>query len=319
MTRGTRDIDLVIDAVKKRFPESSVHQIEKKLPTDDDGIWDFWMTGAGRDSIHVENSFGKCPFYIETMRNDELRVTHSVDETIGLISDHFQTASNENVPLAVCLVSGGLDSCVTTAIAKRENRMLALLHISYGQRTAARERKAFNQIASFYNASRVLDVSIEHLAKIGGSSLTDQKIAVAEADLESKEIPSSYVPFRNANMLSIAVSWAEVIEASAIYIGAVAEDSSGYPDCRPEFYEAFQQTINTGTKPYTHIEIRTPIIHLSKAEIVKKGIELKAPLQLTWSCYRSEDLACGTCDSCALRLRGFAEAGVKDPIRYKED
>ena len=161
-----------------------------------------------------------------------------------------------------------------------------------------------------------MDVSIEYLAKIGGSSLTDENIAVTEADLESKEVPTSYVPFRNANMLSIATSWAEVIGANAIYIGAVAEDSSGYPDCRPEFYDAFQHTINTGTKPDTHIQIRTPIIELSKAEIVKKGIELNAPLHLTWSCYRSSTQACGTCDSCALRLRGFAQAGIKDTITY---
>jgi 7-cyano-7-deazaguanine synthase len=140
---------------------------------------------------------------------------------------------------------------------------------------------------------------------------------VTEADLESTEIPTSYVPFRNANMLAIATSWAEVIGATSIYIGAVAEDSSGYPDCRPQFYEAFQQTINAGTKPSTHIQIRTPIIDLTKAEIVKKGIELKAPLELTWSCYKSEDLACGSCDSCALRLRGFEQAGVEDPIPYR--
>jgi 7-cyano-7-deazaguanine synthase len=154
------------------------------------------------------------------------------------------------------------------------------------------------------------------LAKIGGSSLTDKNIEVSEADLESKEIPTSYVPFRNANMLSIAVSWAEVIGANSIYIGAIAEDSSGYPDCRPEFYQAFQKTIDAGTKPETHIEVRTPIIYLTKAEIVKKGIELNAPLHLSWSCYSSEDLACGTCDSCALRLRGFEQAGAKDPIAY---
>lgn len=209
-----------------------------------------------------------------------------------------------------------MDSCVTAAIAAVEAYELAFLHISYGQRTEARERKAFNDIADFYVVKDRLDVSIEHLAKIGGSSLTDEKIAVTEADLDSKEIPTSYVPFRNANMLAIAVSWAEVIGANRIYIGAVAEDSSGYPDCRPEFYEAFQKTIDTGTKPDTHIEIRTPIIHLSKAEIVKKGVELNAPLHLTWSCYRSEDLACGTCDSCALRLRGFNQAGIADPIPY---
>lgn len=218
---------------------------------------------------------------------------------------------------AIVLVSGGLDSCVTTAIAREENAELALLHISYGQRTEARERKAFSDIADFCNVEKRLDVSMEYLAKIGGSSLTDDTIAVSKANLESRDIPSSYVPFRNANMLSIAVSWAEVIGASAIYVGAVAEDSSGYPDCRPEFYEAFQQTINTGTKPDTQIEIRTPIIYLTKAEIVRKGIELDAPLHLSWSCYCSEDFACGACDSCALRLRGFEQAGVIDPISYQ--
>jgi 7-cyano-7-deazaguanine synthase len=217
---------------------------------------------------------------------------------------------------AIVLVSGGMDSCVTAAIANVENDELACLHISYGQRTESRERKAFNDIADFYRVEKRLDISIEHLAKIGGSSLTDKKIEVTEADLDNKEIPTSYVPFRNANMLSIAVSWAEVISANAIYIGAVAEDSSGYPDCRPEFYEAFQKTIDAGTKPDTDIELRTPIIHLSKAEIVKKGIELNAPLHLTWSCYRSNDLACGACDSCALRLRGFELAGLRDPIPY---
>ncbi len=218
---------------------------------------------------------------------------------------------------SVCLVSGGMDSCVMAAIARKESGDLAFLHISYGQRTEKRERKAFNDIADFYGVSKRLDVSIEYLAKFGGSSLTDPTIEVSEADLQSKETPTSYVPFRNANMLSIATSWAEVLDASAIYIGAVAEDSSGYPDCRPEFYKAFQQAVNIGTKPSTQIEIRTPIIHLSKADIVKKGIELDAPLHLTWSCYRSEDLACGTCDSCALRLRGFVLAGFSDPIKYE--
>ena len=218
---------------------------------------------------------------------------------------------------AICLVSGGMDSCVTAAIAARENAELAFLHISYGQRTEARERRAFDEIADHYGVDRRLDISMEHLAKIGGSSLTDAAIQVSEADLGSKEIPTSYVPFRNANMLSIAVSWAEVLGAGAIYIGAVAEDSSGYPDCRTEFYRAFQAAIDTGTKPTTHIEVRTPIIDLSKAEIVGKGIELNAPLHLTWSCYRAEDVACGTCDSCALRLRGFETAGVHDPIPYR--
>ena len=220
---------------------------------------------------------------------------------------------------AIVLVSGGMDSCVTAAVAASENDSLAFLHISYGQRTEARERKAFNDIADHYRVVKRLNVSIAYLAEIGGSSLTDEKINVSEADLESNNIPTSYVPFRNANMLAIATSWAEVIGANSIYIGAVSEDSSGYPDCRPEFYEAFQKTIDTGTKPETRIEIRTPIIELSKAEIVKKAVELKAPLHLTWSCYRNGDVACGTCDSCALRLRGFERAGIKDLIFYSGD
>jgi 7-cyano-7-deazaguanine synthase len=218
---------------------------------------------------------------------------------------------------AIVLLSGGMDSCVTAAAAREQSESVAALHISYGQRTQERERRAFNDIADFYGFEKRLEVSIEYLAKIGGSSLTDTSIQVADAELDTKEIPTSYVPFRNANMLSIATSWAEVLGADAIYIGAVAEDSSGYPDCRPEFYAAFQETINTGTKPETHISIRVPIIDLSKAEIVKKGIELGAPLHLSWSCYRSEDVACETCDSCALRLRGFAKAGASDPIRYR--
>ena len=219
--------------------------------------------------------------------------------------------------IAVVLVSGGMDSCVTAAIAQGESTDLAFLHISYGQLTEGRERKAFNDIADFFSVEKRLDVSIEYLAKIGGSSLTDRSIKVSQANLESPGIPTSYVPFRNANILAIATSWAEVIGACSIYIGAVAEDSSGYPDCRPEFFEAFQNTINTGTKPETHIQIRTPIINLSKAQIVQRGIELDAPLHLSWSCYRNGDLACGTCDSCALRLRGFERAGLIDPIAYK--
>jgi len=218
--------------------------------------------------------------------------------------------------LAVCLVSGGMDSCVTAAIANEENEALAFAHISYGQRTEARERKAFNDLAAHFNVQKRLTASIEYLKGIGGSSLTDRSIAVAESDLTTNEIPTSYVPFRNSHFLSIATSWAEVIGAKRIYIGAVAEDSSGYPDCRPEFYEAFQKTIDVGTRPETNIEIRTPVINMRKSEIIRRGLELHAPLELTWSCYQSEDVACGCCDSCALRLRAFAEAGVVDPIDY---
>jgi 7-cyano-7-deazaguanine synthase len=208
-----------------------------------------------------------------------------------------------------------MDSCVTTAIAARECD-LALLHVSYGQRTERRELKAFNDIADFYRAERRMTASIAHLAQIGGSSLTDRRIEVSLANLESKEIPTSYIPFRNAHLLSIATSWAEVIGANRIYIGAVAEDNSGYPDCRPEFYEAFGRAIDLGTRPETKIEIVTPVIRLRKSEIVKLGVELGAPLDLSWSCYKREDVACGECDSCALRLRGFREAGLRDPIPY---
>jgi 7-cyano-7-deazaguanine synthase len=208
-----------------------------------------------------------------------------------------------------------MDSCVTAAIAARECQ-LAMLHVSYGQRTERRELKAFNDIADFYKAEHRMTASIAHLAQIGGSSLTDRRIEVSPANLGSKEIPTSYIPFRNAHLLSIATSWAEVIGANRIYIGAVAEDSSGYPDCRPEYYEAFQRAIDLGTKPETKIEIVTPVIQLRKSEIVKLGVELGAPLDLSWSCYQREDVACGECDSCALRLRGFREAGVRDPIPY---
>ncbi len=218
--------------------------------------------------------------------------------------------------LAVCLVSGGMDSCVTAAIANEENDELAFLHVSYGQRTEQRERQAFEAVADHYNVQSRLVISFDHLAQIGGSSLTDNQIPVTEANLTSLAIPSSYVPFRNAHLLATAVSWGEVLKASAIYIGAVAEDSSGYPDCRPEFYAAFQQAIDVGTKPETHLIVRTPVIHLKKSEIVQKGLELGAPLHLTWSCYRESERACGNCDSCALRLRAFREAGIIDPIAY---
>ncbi len=217
--------------------------------------------------------------------------------------------------LAVVLVSGGLDSCVTAAVASAQFD-LAFLHLNYGQRTERRELRAFNDIADFYGVTRRLAVSVDHLRMIGGSSLTDRAIAVEEANLARTGIPTSYVPFRNAHLLSIAVSWGEVLEAEKIFIGAVEEDSSGYPDCRAEFYEAFNRAVELGTRPTTHLQILTPIIHLKKAQIVKRGIELKAPLHLTWSCYQSDELACGECDSCALRLRGFQQAGVEDLIPY---
>jgi 7-cyano-7-deazaguanine synthase len=218
--------------------------------------------------------------------------------------------------LSVCLVSGGMDSCVTAAIAREESDGLAFLHVSYGQRTEARERRAFDELADHFGVAHRLAVSLESLARIGGSSLTDSAIPVAEADLAARSVPTSYVPFRNAHLLAVAASWAEVIGAGRVYIGAVSEDSSGYPDCRPEFYAAFQHAVDAGTKPETKIEIKTPVIHMRKSEIIRRGLELGAPLHLTWSCYRTEDVACGRCDSCALRLRAFGEAGLADPITY---
>ena len=222
----------------------------------------------------------------------------------------------ENKKIAVIAVSGGLDSCVTAAIAN-EKYQLAFAHINYGQRTQERELKAFNEIADYYSVEKRIIIDFTHLAKIGGSSLTDKSMEIHDADLENQEIPNSYVPFRNANILTACVSWAEVIEAEAIYIGAVFEDSSGYPDCRPDFFEAFNSVINLGTKTNTNIRIETPITHMNKNEIIEHGNKLNAPLHLTWSCYKNEDEACGVCDSCALRLRGFQKAGMEDPIPYK--
>lgn len=222
-------------------------------------------------------------------------------------------------PRAVVLVSGGMDSCVTAAMA-RETHKLAFLHASYGQRTERRERQAFEAIADFYRVTDRLVVRLDHLGQIGGSALTDAKIAVplgsADAPVDDTKIPVTYVPFRNAHFLSVAVSWAEVIGAEAIFIGAVAQDSSGYPDCRPEYYRVFQELIRVGTRPETHIEIVTPVIGLPKTQIVARGIQLNAPIDLTWSCYQSEDAACGQCDSCRLRLQAFAQAGERDPIPY---
>jgi 7-cyano-7-deazaguanine synthase len=220
---------------------------------------------------------------------------------------------------AVVLLSGGMDSCVTAAIANQTQR-LALLHVSYGQRTERRERRAFDEIANFYGVGERLVVYLDAFRQIGGSALTDRQIQVPESGEALSPrggIPVTYVPFRNAHFLAAAVSWAEVLGAEAIYIGAVAEDSSGYPDCRPQYYRAFQAVVREGTRPETRIEIVTPVIAMRKSEIIRRGIELQAPLDLTWSCYQSDQEACGTCDSCRLRRRAFTEAGVRDPIAYR--
>ena len=228
---------------------------------------------------------------------------------------------------AVVLLSGGMDSCVCAAIAREKHGAgnVALLHAGYGQRTQERERRAFEGIADFYEVSNAqrLVVQLDHFRAIGGSALTDTKIAVPENELgaagpHGSAIPVTYVPFRNAHFLSVGVSWAEAMGASAVYIGAVAEDSSGYPDCRAEYYEVFQELVRVGTRPETEIKIETPVIRMKKSEIIQRGVELGAPLELTWSCYQGEEKACGVCDSCLLRLAAFAEAGVKDPIPYRQ-
>ena len=222
-------------------------------------------------------------------------------------------------PKGVVLLSGGMDSCVTTAMANLTHE-LALLHASYGQRTEMRERRAFEEIADFYRVQvqNRLVIRLDALRQIGGSALTDARISVPQRPSgEAPGIPSTYVPFRNAHFLAAAVSWAEVIGASAVFIGAVAEDSSGYPDCRPEYYRAFAEVVRLGTRPETEIEIVTPVIQLRKFEIVRKGAELHAPLDRSWSCYQSEEEACGVCDSCRLRLRAFEQAGFPDPIAYR--
>ncbi len=223
--------------------------------------------------------------------------------------------SNE---LAVCLVSGGMDSLVTAAIANELHKTLAFLHLNYGQRTEKRELESFKKIAEHYKVptthQKIIDISF--LKQIGGSSLTDTNIEVKKYKGESNAIPDSYVPFRNTHIISMAVSWAEVIGAKKIYIGAVYEDSSGYPDCRPEYYQAMNELIKKGTKE-GDIEVVTPVIYLNKVEIVQKAILLNAPLIHSWSCYERNDVACGVCDSCALRLRGFKKAGIDDPIDYE--
>jgi len=217
---------------------------------------------------------------------------------------------------AVVLLSGGMDSCVCAALAARDHQAAAV-HVSYGQRTELRERRAFEGICDRLGIRDRLIVRNDALRAIGGSALTDPKIGVPEAHAIGVGVPVTYVPFRNAHFLSVAVSWAEVLGAEKVYIGAVEPDSSGYPDCRPEYYRAFNEVVKAGTKDGT-IQVVTPLIAMRKSAIVTLGLELNAPFDLTWSCYQREDRACGVCDSCVLRLRAFREAGAEDPIPYAE-
>jgi 7-cyano-7-deazaguanine synthase len=220
-------------------------------------------------------------------------------------------------PLAVVLASGGLDSCVTAAVACQDFQP-AFFHANYGQRTLARELAAFRDQAAFFQARHLLVADLRFLGRIGGSSLTDLHEEVSLAAEEAPGIPNTYVPFRNSILLSAAVAWAEVLGAAALFIGANILDNPGYPDCRPAYFAAFDRLIELGTRPETHIRIHTPLIRLDKAGIIRLGLELRAPLELTWSCYINEERACGRCSSCRLRLKGFAAVGIPDPIPYEQ-
>lgn len=215
----------------------------------------------------------------------------------------------------VCL-SGGLDSCVTLAEAHARDPRVAALHLVYGQRTAERELRAFTEVCDHYRLEHRLVCEQPALKSMGGSALTDESLAVPETE-PGEGVPVTYVPFRNGQILSLACAWAESLGAREVYLGAVQEDSSGYPDCRDEFFRRFEAAVEAGTRPQTHLRVMTPVLHLDKAAIVRRGLELGAPLHLTWSCYQSSDLACGRCESCRLRLSGFARAGETDPLPYR--
>lgn len=228
------------------------------------------------------------------------------------IDNFFPFDYYPDIMKAVILVSGGIDSCVAAAIANEEHD-LAFLHANYGQRTQERELKAFNKISDFYKVKEKLICELNWLKEIGGSSLTDKSIPIPQGSLKSKKIPSTYVPFRNAILLSIATSWAETINADCIFIGAVAQDNPNYPDTQPEFFKIFNKLVQSGTKPRTNIKILTPLNKLQKHEIIKLGFKLGAPLNLTWSCYKNSNTPCTICDACIRRKNAFKLAGLKDP------
>ncbi|WP_306057163.1 7-cyano-7-deazaguanine synthase QueC [Natronococcus wangiae] len=236
------------------------------------------------------------------------------------MSDNSAAASTDEptAKRAAVLLSGGMDSATAAAEARDRGYELYALHTSYGQRTEDRELECARRLADEFDAADFLRIETGHLSAIGASSLTDEELAVADADLESEEIPSSYVPFRNANLLAMAVSYAEANDCDAVFIGAHSEDFSGYPDCRPEFFEAFETVVDVGTKPETEIAIEAPFVEWSKTDIADRGVELEVPYEHTWSCYRENEPACGTCDACALRLQAFQRIGVRDPIEYEE-
>jgi len=240
-------------------------------------------------------------------------------------TDNPQTTDAANEPntdhqakRAVVLVSGGMDSATTAYEAREQGYELYFLHTSYGQRTESKEYDCAVELAEIIGAADFLHIETDHLLQIGDSALTDDEITVGDADLDSDEIPDTYVPFRNANLLSMAVSYAEANSCEAVFVGAHSEDFAGYPDCRPEFFEAFETMVDVGTKPDTEISIEVPFVESTKTEIADRGVDLGVPFEHTWSCYRDEAPACGTCDSCAFRLQAFQQIGVRDPIGYAE-
>ena len=224
--------------------------------------------------------------------------------------------NNTVIKKAICILSGGMDSTLASYIAKRDGYEIIAVHFNYGQRTQDRELKAFRDVCRDLKIENKYEIDIPFFTQIGASALTDDTIDIPVNGVESG-VPITYVPFRNGIFLSITAAIAEKENASAMYIGVVQEDSSGYPDCTDEFIQDIQKAINQGTKEDTKIEIKTPLVHLSKAQIVTKSLELNVPLEHTWSCYKEEDEACGLCDSCRLRLNGFSIANTKDPIPYK--
>ncbi|WP_082230552.1 7-cyano-7-deazaguanine synthase QueC [Haloprofundus marisrubri] len=245
---------------------------------------------------------------------DDTEHTASDDST----ADEQRPSDEAAEKRAVVLVSGGMDSATTAYEAKERGYDLYFLHTSYGQKTETREYDCATKLAEEMDARDFLHIETDHLKHIGASSLTDDTMAVEDADMENEEIPDTYVPFRNANLLSMAVSYAEANDCEAVFVGAHSEDYSGYPDCRPEFFEAFEAMVDVGTKPETEISIDVPFVEDSKTDIAERGVELGVPFEHTWSCYRAEEPACGTCDSCAYRLQAFQNVGVRDPIEYAE-
>ncbi|MFC6717691.1 7-cyano-7-deazaguanine synthase QueC [Natrialbaceae archaeon GCM10025810] len=234
------------------------------------------------------------------------------------LDSNADAESTENRNRAVVLLSGGMDSATAAYEANARGYDIYALHTSYGQRTEGRELECARRLSDELDAEDFLRIETGHLTAIGGSSLTDEGMAVEDADMESEEVPDTYVPFRNANLLAMAVSYAEANDCDAVFIGAHSEDFAGYPDCRPAFFEAFERVVDVGTRPETNISIEAPFVEDSKPDIARRGVELEVPFEHTWSCYRESEPACGTCDSCAYRLQAFQTVGVRDPIEYAE-